>query len=393
VLRAFRSLTVRGASARHLDPGSFAVVMATGIVSQAMRMDGASLLSAALLAVAAAAYLVLAAATVWRLAAWRAEFRADVADPARAFSFFTVAAASGVLAAGLAADGGVRVAVVLLAVGGAAWLLLSATVPVLAARWRGEPPALARANGTWFLWAVGAQSAAVAAAALRPAGAAVTGAIAVGCWAAGVALYLLVAAVVVTSLLRYPPRPAEVTAPYWIFMGASAISVLAGTLILRLPAGPSAAAARAVVPGVTVALWAFGTALIPLLAATGVWRHLLHRVPLRYEIALWSIVFPLGMHAVATGHLGGTLRQPWMTAWGRVEGWIALAVWLAVASAAAAATVRPARRSRVAAGQPRTGRYAKKKRARLTPSPAAPDPARAGRPKAHRRRPRTRATP
>src|ERR1035437_5656565 len=90
---------------RDLNPGYFALVMATGIVSKAMRLDGALSLSGFLLAAAIAAYVLLAAAYAWRLAGYRREFLAYAGDPRRAFAFFTFAAGSDVLAARLAGDG------------------------------------------------------------------------------------------------------------------------------------------------------------------------------------------------------------------------------------------------------------------------------------------------
>lgn len=324
---------------KDLDPGCFAVVMATGIVSQAMRLDGAGVLSVALLATALAVYAVLVVASVWRLAGYPAGFLADVRDPGCSFAFYTFVAASGVLAARLAAGGVVPPAVALLAVAGGGWLLLTYVTPLVLAAWHPPPPALAKANGTWFLWAVGTQSVAVAltampASAAAPAEAAAAAA-AVACWAVGVVLYLLIASAVVASLLQYPRRPADVTPPYWIFMGASAITVLAGSQILRLPPHPIAASVHSVVAGVSVMLWAFGTWLIPVLLAAGAWRHLLHRVPLRYEPGWWSIVFPLGMHSVATRELGRALRVAWLVGWGDAEAWCALAAWIAVSLALA----------------------------------------------------------
>lgn len=331
---------------RDLDPAYFALVMATGIVSQAMRLDGAGALSGALLAAGIAAYLILAAASAWRFAAHRKGFLADAADPGRSFAFYTFVAASDVLAVGVTATGQSLAAAALLAAGGAGWLLLIWTMPLVLAAWRGSPPALAKADGSWFLLVVGTQSIAVAVTAVSPTGAA-TRAIAAVCWAAGVVLYLLTAAVVTVSLLQYPRRPEDITPPYWIFTGATAISVLAGAQILRLPPDPFIAGVRGAVSGVSVVLWAFGTWLIPLLLAAGVWRHLLRGVPLRYEPALWSIVFPLGMDAVASRELGRAVRVGWLVTWGGVEAWVAFAVWLAVClallSALASGRHRPLR--------------------------------------------------
>jgi tellurite resistance protein TehA-like permease len=138
---------------------------------------------------------------------------------------------------------------------------------------------------------------------------------------------------VVAVLLAGPVDPAGLTPAYWVFMGAAAISVLAGAQILRLPPSSPLAATHAVVAGLSVMLWAFGTWLVPLLIALGVWRHAVHRVPLRYEPGLWSMVFPVGMYGVASRELGNALRLPWLVTLGGDEAWAALAIWALVLAA------------------------------------------------------------
>lgn len=330
---------------RDADPGIFSLVMATCIVSRAMQLDGAARLSGILLAGAIAAYVVLAAVYAGRLAVNWAGVRADAADPRRAFGFFTLAAGSDVLAARLAPDAHLTAAAVLLVIGGVSWALFSYLLPPLLTG-RGEP-ALAGASGSWFLWPVATQSVAVGLTSLPPPRPPGQVAVALACWAVGVILYLLVAGLVTAARLAFPVRPAELTPGYWVFMGAAAISVLAGAQILRLPSGPLTAATHAVVAGVSVMLWAFGTWLVPLLVIMGFWRHVRHRVPLGYEPGLWSLVFPVGMYGVASRELGAALGVPWLVTLGRDEAWLALAVGAAVAAAMALSLPR---RYRAAAG-------------------------------------------
>jgi tellurite resistance protein TehA-like permease len=323
------------AAVRDLNPGYLGLVMATGIVARAVSLDGAATLAGFLLALAVIAFVLLVAVYAWRLIGYRRRFLADAGDPRQGFGYFTFAAASNVLAALLAADGHTAAALTLLVLGGAAWLLLSCALPMLLAGRNGARPALAGADGTWFLWAVAAESIAVAATSLHPPGRALTAlaALAVTCWGVGVVLYLVIAAMVASALLQYPVRAADLTPPYWIFMGATAIAVLAGAQVLLAPPDPLAAAVRPVIAGLSVVLWAFGTWLIPLLVVLGVWRHLLRRVPLRYEPGLWGIVFPVGMYGVASHELGTALRVSWLVTLGRYEAWLALAVWAIVAAA------------------------------------------------------------
>jgi tellurite resistance protein TehA-like permease len=318
---------------RHLFPGYFALVMATGIVSTAVGADGATGLSAALLVVDIICYLVLIALYGWRLSSYRPEFLADATDSRTAFSLFTFVAGSDVLGARLAGDGHYTATAVLLVLAGAAWLLLTYGTPLILVTRHGTRSAFAGVNGSWFLWTVGTQSLAVALTSLAPPVASSLAALAVLLWAVGVVLYLIIATLVLAGLLHFPVQPAGLTPAYWVFMGATAISVLAGAKVLGLPPGALLAAVHPAVAGLSVILWAFGTWLIPLLVGLGVWRHLIHRVPLRYDPGLWSMVFPLGMYCVGSETLGAALHVPWLVSVGHDGTWVAFAVWAALFAA------------------------------------------------------------
>ncbi len=331
-------LTRVQAGVRDLFPGYFALVMATGIVSAALLADGTTGLSVALLIVAIICYLVLVAAYGWRFTSYRAEFLANATSPVLAFSLFTFVAGSDVLGARLASAGYVAVTEILLVLAGAAWLLLSYGTPLALITRHGDQSALAGINGSWFLWTVGTQSIAVSVTSLAaplPSGLAV---LAVAMWAVGVVLYLILATLVLAGLLHFPVQPARLTPAYWVFMCATAISVLAGAKLLELPASPLLAEMHPVVAGLSVILWAFGSWLVPLLVGLGVWRHLGHRrVPLRYEPGLWSMVFPLGMYCVASETLGRAIHVPWLVSVGHDGTWLAFAVWVLLFAAMLAA--------------------------------------------------------
>ncbi|MFD8463084.1 tellurite resistance/C4-dicarboxylate transporter family protein [Streptomyces antimycoticus] len=339
--------TWRGAvvgAAEDLSPGAFAFVMATGIVSTALAERGASASSAVLLWIAAVGYVVLWAGYLWRTAFRWQRVRTDLAGP-RGFAFLTLVAASDVLAGRLALDGHYGTATALAVIGVAGWLVLGYGVPLLlVCSVRGL--SLRQVNGTWFIWVVGTQTVAVVTAALVPhTGSRALGVLASACWAVGLLQYLLVAALALARLLLEPVEPTELTPPYWVFMGAAAISVLAGARLLRLPPA-DALLPGAFVLGVSAVVWSFCTWLIPLLLAMGVWRHVLHRVPLRYETSLWSMVFPIGMYGVATRELGEAAGWGWMTATGMGEAWAGLAVWAVVFAGMLAAPVTAFRHSR-----------------------------------------------
>jgi tellurite resistance protein TehA-like permease len=356
---------VRGpVGVRDLYPGYFALVMATGICSTALLDVGQVRASTILLAIAVVCFATLCGLLAWRLVRYPRRVVDDLGAPDRAFAFFTIVAASNVLAARLHADGN-RIAVIALAVFGAVvWLALTYTIPVRLILGPRPQPILAGVNGTWFIWVVGTQSMAVSAAMLdSPASghARLTALLAVLAWSVGVVLYLVVATLVLTRLLLLEVRPEDLTPPYWVTMGATAITVLSAAQILAMAPAAAVTATRPVVAGLGVVLWAFGTWLIPLLTAFGVWRHVLRRVRLGYLPALWSIVFPVGMYAVASMRLGEVADLP-IVAWiGRTWTWVAVPVWLLVFSAmcqslARSAIVAAGRASPSAADRPRRQR-------------------------------------
>ena len=315
---------------RSLHPGYFALVMATGIVSIAMANHDVRWLSVAMLWLAAAEYAILVVLTSWRAISFRAALAEDLADPRRAFGFFTFVAATDVLGTRLAFDAHHTAALVLLAVGWVAWLVLGYTVPWTAVLSQTKRPVLNLANGTWFIWVVASQSIAVLAAALEPviaSGRRELALLAVFSWSVGIFLYAAAGIFVAARMLLYDLRPEDLTPPYWVAMGATAITVVAGARIVRMADAPMVAATRGLVAGTSVVFWAFGTWLIPPLVAAGVWRHIVHKVPLRYEAPMWSVIFPLGMYGVGGHFLGQADHLPIVEDIGAYESWVALAAW------------------------------------------------------------------
>jgi tellurite resistance protein TehA-like permease len=315
---------------RTLNPGYFALVMATGIVSLAMQNHHAYALSVALLWVTVLAYAVLLIVSLCRVVAFPDRVAADLSDPARAFGYFTFVAATDVLGTRLAADRHHAVALLLLGIGWLAWLVFGYVIPWTAVLGQARRPVLQFANGTWFIWVVASQSIAVLAAALEPsvtAGRRELALLAVFSWSVGAFLYAAAGVFVAARLLLYPVRPADLTPPYWVAMGATAITVLAGARIVQMADAPMVAATRGLIAGASVVFWAFGSWLIPPLIAAAIWRHVVHRVPLRYEAPLWSVVFPLGMYGVGGHYLGQADHLPIVKAIGADESWVALAAW------------------------------------------------------------------
>ncbi len=216
---------------RDLHPGYFAYVMATGIISTGTFLLGPSWLSVALLAAASAGLLVLAVALAVRLAFFRSNVAADIQAPERVFGFFTITAGLDVLGVRLALAGHPLTTAILAALAAAVWLILTYGVPASLLLSRARDSVLSSVNGSWLLWIVATQSLSIAAAILVrvwPSQAALLAPVATGLWCVGLLLYLMVVALILLRWLTVPMTPATLGPPYWILMGATAISVLAG---------------------------------------------------------------------------------------------------------------------------------------------------------------------
>jgi tellurite resistance protein TehA-like permease len=266
----------------------------------------------------------------------------DLRDPGTVFGFFTIVAAANVIGLHYDLAGNTRAGLVLALAAAALWLLLTYWLPCeLLLRERSEP-LLERVNGSWFLWMVATQSLATATAVVgTTTRTQFVGAAATGLWGVGAMLYLIIATLVTLRLLIHPNRPESLSPTYWIYMGATAVTVLAGSRILAMPAQfPVSRVTDPFVAGTSYILWAVGMWWIPLLVVFGIWRHGVRRYPLRYETSLWSIVFPLGIFAAATIFFGRNEGIPVMVRTGEAGVWAAAAAWAAVSALMLAALVR-----------------------------------------------------
>lgn len=314
---------------RDLSIAEFAFVMATGIISSDLWMIGQETLSRILMVISLLAFVILCVTHFLRLVFWLPRILTEVVGP-RGFTFITFTAASNVLSTRMSISGHTTWASIFLAIGFVSWIVLGYGVPLGMIAHAKLHTTLDPINGTWFIWVVGTQSVAVASASLADAfqyyPLEVLGGI---CWGIGLLQYLLLASVEFLRLLLRRISPRESIAPYWVFMGSAAITILAGARLLELRQAEHLILPD-VVESLSMILWSFATWLIPFLVALAIWRTARRHRQVEYRTEWWAIVFPVGMYATATRTLGHVNEEHWLTDIGEWGSWIAVAVWTAV---------------------------------------------------------------
>ena len=332
---------------RHFPPALFAPAMATGIVSVAAQLTGRPAVARALLAVNVPLFIALWLAALARVALHRDLVLADLRDQTRAAGVFSAAAATAVLGAQcLVVGASPGVATVLWGAALALWAGLTYGVFTALIVAPEKPPPGEGLHGAWLLAVVAAQSVASLGAQVAPGLAAhrvEALLVSFALWSSGSVLYLWIAGALLHRLLFLRVSAAQLTPPYWICMGAAAVSTLAGaSLSAAAPAAPFLASMLPFVRGLTALWWATATWWVPLLLALGAWRHLGKRHPLRYDAQAWGAVFPLGMYAACTARLAHLLDVPSLDAVARAASLVALGAWAATSLGALASVRAPA---------------------------------------------------
>jgi len=147
----------------------------------------------------------------------------------------------------------------------------------------------------------------------------------------GCIIYLLLITLIFYRFTFVKLTTVTLTPPYWINMGAVAITTLAGArLIIVAPSWELLSGMAPFLKGFTLFFWAAGTWWIPLLLILGVWRHIRKHFPLAYDPLYWGMVFPLGMYTVCTFQLSKAISFEPLMLIPRYFAFVAIAAWLAV---------------------------------------------------------------
>jgi len=317
---------------KSFPPVYFSMVMATGIVSIASHLEGISIFPVSLLWLNATLYGVFCLFLIARIASGPARLLYELTDFKLGPGFFTIIAGTSVLARQLVIiHANLHIAEIMLAFAVPLWGCFIYVIFTAFTVKENKPTLSDGIHGGWLLSVVATQAVSVLATLVARSASEHQQHLlflALALWLCGGMLYIWIISLIFYRYTFFPLAPSDLMPPYWINMGAMAISTLAGASLIQ--SASNASFLGDILPflkGFTLFFWATATWWIPMLVILGFWRHVYKRFPLTYDRLYWGAVFPLGMYSVCTRQLCDTFHLPFLLWLPHVFVWIALAAW------------------------------------------------------------------
>jgi tellurite resistance protein TehA-like permease len=320
---------------QNLSPLYFALVMATGILSVACKLLNFEKVSGLLFWLNNLQFVVLLVLFASRLVFYPKLFLADLKSNEKGAGYLTMVAGASILGVQhVLLDFSTTVAVILWFFAVIAWFVLCYSF-LLAMITKTDKPTLELAfSGGWLLLTVSTQSICILGNTLMQdlfSNTVVLLFFNLCLFTLGVVLYLVLTAIILLRLIAAKVTPEEFTPPYWVLMGAAAICTLSGAILVdKMNSLGQLTALSPFVKGLSVSMWSVAAWWIPLLLLLEIWRHVMKRVSIMYDVAYWDTAFTLGMFTAATYRLSNMLDMPFLKAIPQVTVFIAAGFWLLV---------------------------------------------------------------
>jgi len=319
-------------SIKGLHPAYFAMVMSTGIISIASKLLGFTGIAYALFYINIVAYAIILPFQIIRALMFWDNLYKDLCNPKLSLVFFTIVAATNVLGAQfITIVNQPEIAKIFWYFGIFLWVTISLfAFSILFIKCEEGPESVI--HGGWLIATVGTQSVAVLGAALASEFVSCGSFVlfsSIVWWMIGAFLYVILITLLFYRLVFFKLVPEALIPPYWINMGAIAITTLAGSIIcLTIPKiGGVYTDFLTFTKGFTLFFWSFGTWWIPLLIILGFWKFVVRKQQFKYTPLDWGMVFPLGMYTACTFKLSQALQIPFISNISKYFIYLAFIAW------------------------------------------------------------------
>lgn len=318
-------------SVSSLFPGYFALIMSTGIISIACALLGFDLISQTLFVINLVCYAGLSTLLILRVIFYFPLIVVDMQDHTRGAGFFTVIAGTCILGVQfILLKHDYLIGIILLSLSFILWGIIIYTFFGSMTMKVSKPDLETGINGSWSIAVVSTQSISVLGSHIAAhQNNEILFLVSLCMFFAGCMLYIAIISLILYRFLFFRLKPEDLQPPYWINMGAVAITTLAGS-VLMLYAGKWILLKEILgfLKGFTLFFWSFGVWWIPLLIILGIWRHIYCKVSFQYSPQYWGMVFPLGMFTTCTFQLSKALDLDFLMAIPQYFIYIALFAWM-----------------------------------------------------------------